>query len=117
MAYQVERIIINAVGARSLKFFLSVPSGEETDSECSRSPSGQQVPYAVPHHDRSLNVHAEALSSREEKVGVRFGKMDLISRDNGNVRLDGKKIKCRPGRLHEAACGYRPGYAEIGESS
>ena len=25
MAYQVERIIINAVGARSLKFVLSVP--------------------------------------------------------------------------------------------
>ena len=45
MAYQVERIIINAVGAHSLKFVLSVPSGEETDSECSRSPSGQQVPY------------------------------------------------------------------------
>ena len=117
MPEQVGRIFIDPVGTRPLKFFLSISSGEKPDSQSLRSPGSQLVPNTIPNHDRILNFHAEAGSGRDKEVGIGFRKVDLISGNNGNTGLDGKKIKCGPGRLHTAACGYRPRDAEIRKPS
>ena len=102
---QVERVLINAIGSGPLQLLLAITAGKQSDTERSGALRGQQVPNAVPDHDRVVNGHPQPLGRGQEQVRIRLRVPHLIARDDRNFRRDVQGFQRGAGALWPPAGG------------
>ena len=75
----VERILVDAIGSGAFQFVLAVSSGEKANSQRTRTPGSQQVPYTISYHNGIANVSTQQFRGGEKQVGIGFRVLNLIS--------------------------------------
>src|SRR6478609_3294345 len=89
VSQEVRRVVIHAVGARTLELLEAITPGEEAHSQAPGPASGEEVPNAVAYHHDVLWARVQSRGRCEEQVRVGLGPRHLVSRDRrylfGNV--------------------------------
>ncbi len=109
---QVGGVLVHAVGAGPGELVLAVATREQAHAERAGATGGQQVPHAVAHDDRVLDVGAEPFGRREEQVGVGLRVGHLVARHDRHAVGHIEHLDHRCGALDVAAGGDRPRHAE-----
>src|SRR5882762_7687793 len=82
---QVGRILIDAIGAGSTEFVLTIATGKQSNAKSIGATRCEQVPNAVANNDGLMNRNAQTFGGGEKQVGVGLGAIHLIAGDHGNV--------------------------------
>src|SRR5687767_11313647 len=85
MAKQVRRVLVDAVGTRSLELVGAVSPREQSHADCPSAASRKEIPDAVSDDDGVGYVHSRTLGGSEKQVGIGLGALNLVSSNHRNL--------------------------------
>jgi len=116
MVQQIQRVLVDPVGAGPFQFVLAVAAGQHPDAQRPGPARRQQVPDAVADHDRIADRDAEPVGGGQEQVRVRLGVLDHVAGHHRlPVEIDAQRLDGRRGAGHPAAGRNGPGDPDLVE--
>jgi hypothetical protein len=110
---QIGSVLVHAIRAGALELLAPVAAGQDANAQGARTPSSQEIPDAVAHHDAVLDRDAEPLRRGEEEIRIGLGPRDQVACDDRDVVRDVEELDRRARRLSVAARRDRPRGAAV----